>query len=328
MKTLIQCLRSFICFAVFLAILSLTACDDSPGGDVSDDFFISGLTMDNYPEVNGSTSTEPLQMLIACKLLDVEYAWVYTSFMYNYPYHLMPACDEKPETGRFITEHIVHRGTHTSFVWLIDKNTDLILTARTASDDEYHMADSLGVSLVETPIAIDAFIFLVNNHNPVTSLSTEEIQDIYTGNITLWNEVGGNNTSINPYMRNRNSGSQELMESLVMKDLDMPDLPDMIAYGMIGLINLIEYDREGLGYSVNYYTRYMIRSDSVKTIAVDGVYPDYNKLRDKSYPYTTDVFAVIRADQDKSSTAYKLYELLTTASGQAVINESGYIPYY
>jgi len=113
-----------------------------------------------------------------------------------------------------------------------------------------------------------------------------------------------------------------------MKDLTMMDLPDMIVFGMIGLINQIEYDREGLGYSVNYYTQYMVRSDSIKQIAVDGVHPYSNTLKNRDYGYTTNVYAVIREDLDKSSTAYKLHELLLTTSGQNVINESGYIPYY
>lgn len=108
--------------------------------------------------------------------------------------------------------------------------------------------------------------FVANINNPVNSLTTKEIQDIYTGHITHWNEVGGTDTEVRPYQRNPNSGSQELMESLVMKDLTMLELPDMI---MMGMINQIEYDREGLGYSVNYYTQNMVRSDSVKILAID-----------------------------------------------------------
>ena len=310
----------------FFALLSLTSCDSDD--DISPDFYIDNLTMDNYPKVDGSTSAEPLQVLIACRLLEVDYSWVYLSFWYNYPYHLMPSCDIKPDIGRFITEHIHHFGTHSSYKNLIHKNADLIITARTASDEELHLADSLGINLVEIPIALDAFVFLANINNPVNSLSTKEIQDIYTGNITHWNEVGGTNTEIRPYQRNPNSGSQELMESLVMKDLTMLDLPDMIMMGMMGMINQIEYDREGLGYSVNYYTQNMVRSDSINLLAVDGVYPDYNSLKSKEYSYTTDVYVVIREDLDKSSTAYKLHELLITPSGQSVIEESGYIPYY
>jgi phosphate transport system substrate-binding protein len=326
MKTLILYFTRLVYLVGFFAVLSFTSCDDTDD-DISFDFYIDNLTMDNYPKVDGSTSAEPLQVLIACKLLDVEYSWVH-QLWFKYPYRLMPSSDIKPEIGRFITENIYHRGTHSSYLNLIQKNADLILVARTASDEEIHFADSLDINLVEIPIALDAFVFLANINNPVNSLTTKEIQDIYTGSITHWNEVGGTNTEIRPYQRNPNSGSQELMESLVMKDLTMLDLPDMIMMGMMGMINQIEYDREGLGYSVNYYIQNMVRSDSINLLAVDGVYPDYNSLKSKEYSYTTDVYVVIREDLDKSSTAYKLHELLLTNSGQSVIEESGYIPYY
>jgi phosphate transport system substrate-binding protein len=102
----------------------------------------------------------------------------------------------------------------------------------------------------------------------------------------------------------------------------------MMIYGMIGLINALEYDTEGLGYSVNYYTQYMIRSDKIKLLAVDGNAPDYMNIKSRKYGYAAEVYAVIRGDLDITSTAYRLYQLLLMASGQDVIKESGYIPYY
>jgi phosphate transport system substrate-binding protein len=71
----------------------------------------------------------------------------------------------------------------------------------------------------------------------------------------------------------------------------------------------------------------MVRSESVKHIAVDGIYPDYNSLRKREYPYTTEVYVSIREDLDKSSMAYGLYELLLSNAGKKVIKESGYVPY-
>ncbi len=315
----------------FLVIILFTGCDDSPDDDRAlGRFYIENLTLANYPKVDGSTSTEPLQILIASRLFNVECNWIYSPIMWwtEYPYHLAPAADKNPEVARFIFEKIHHFGTHSSFVNLINKYTDLILVARTASKDEIHLADSLEVNLIETPIALDAFIFLANINNTVNSLTTKQIQDIYTGQITRWNQVGGSDIRIQPYMRDRNSGSQELMESLVMKDLTMINLPDMIVEGMMGLVNRIEYDKNGLGYSVYFYTQFMIRSDSIKLLAVDGVFPEFTTLKNNEYPYTTDVYAVIRSDLDTTSTAFKLYQLLLTTQGQNVISESGYIPYY
>ena len=187
----------------------------------------------------------------------------------------------------------------------------------------------MGVELLTIPIALDAFVFIVNINNPVNSLTIKEIQDIYTGKITNWNEVGGTNTEINPYQRNPNSGSQELMLSLVMKDLTMMDFPEMmIVYGMMGLINHISQDKDGLGYTVYFFEQFMAPNDYLKLLAVNGVIPEYKTLKSGEYSYTTDVYVVIRDDLDKTSNAYKLYQWLLTFKGQRVIDESGYIPYY
>ncbi len=327
MNTLTSFVKTITNTLVFIIAFSLTGCENTPE-DVINDFYIDNLTIDNYPKVDGSTSTEPLQVIIACKLLGIEYIWAYRSFWWKYPYMVIPSVENNPQAARYITERIGSSGTHTAFENLVLGYADVILVARKASPDELHLADSLDIELREVPVALDAFVFLVNKNNPVANLSTKQIQDIYTGKITSWKEVGGSDSDIHPYLRERNSGSQELMEALVMKDLQMIDAPDMIMYGMIGLVNQIEYDPEGLGYSVNYYTQYMIRSDSVKRIAVDGVYPDYNALRTREYNYTAEVYAVIRENLDKNSEAYKLFELLGEPSGQKVIKESGYIPYY
>ncbi len=306
--------------------MSLSNCENSSNSSPSEINFDS-LTIDNYPKVDGSTSAHPLQVLIACKLLGVEYSWMPSWF--DETHRIWPAPDEKPEIAEFIRNSIIHNGTHSSYMNLINGKAEIITVARTASDDEINLADSMGVKLTTIPIALDAFVFIVNINNPINSLTIKEIQDIYTGNITNWNEVGGTNTEINPYQRNPNSGSQELMLSLVMKDLTMMDFPEMmILYGMMGPINQISQDKDGLGYTVYFFEQFMAPNDRLKLLAINGVVPEYKTLKSGEYSYTTDVYVVIRDDLDRSSNAYKLYRWLLTYKGQRVIDESGYIPYY
>ena len=68
-------------------------------------------------------------------------------------------------------------------------------------------------------IGLDGFVFLVNKENKVDSLTLEQIQKIYTGEITNWSNVGGENEEIVAYQREANSGSQNLMEKMVMQGL-------------------------------------------------------------------------------------------------------------
>jgi phosphate transport system substrate-binding protein len=195
------------------------------------------------------------------------------------------------------------------------------------SPNEKNYADTAGVSLIETPIALDALVIIVNHENPVTSLSIKQIQDIYTGKITNWKEVGGNDAPINPYVRNTDSGSQVLFESLVMKNLDIIDFPvaEMI-YTMRGVLRAVEADINSIGYTVYYYKEFILNDISIKDIAIEGIYPDEESIGNNTFPLTSEVYATIRSDLDKSSTAYKLYELLQTKAGKEVISESGYVP--
>ncbi len=317
-------LSNLIYLFSILTVLSLSNCEDSSDNRPSE-INLDSLTINNYPKVDGSTSAHPLQVLIACKILGVEYSWMPGWF--DETYRIWPSFDEKPDIAQFILDSIIHNGTHSSYTNLINGKADIIIVAREASNDEINLADSAGVKLTTTPIALDAFVFIVNIKNPVHSLAVKEIQDIYTGNITFWNEVGGTNTEINPYQRNPNSGSQELMLSLVMKDLEMMDFPEMILIGMMGPINRITEDKDGLGYTVYFFEQFMAPNDSLKLLAVNGVVPEYNTLKKREYIYTTDVYVVIREDLDGSSTAYQLYLWLLTDKGQSVIEESGYIPY-
>jgi phosphate transport system substrate-binding protein len=301
---------------------AFTACNNN---EYAAEASIESINIDNYPKVDGSTSTAPLQKLMACKLLGLRYEWR-QHLESNSSWDIFPNYEDVPIDKRdeFFTK-IYSFGTHNAYLNLIDKNADCILVARKMSDDEKSYAASKGVTLIETPVALDAFIFIVNASNSIQSLTTGQIQDIYTSRITNWNEVGGSDNAINPYARNSNSGSQELMESLVMKNLNMSDFPHEIENSMMGaFVRLIE-DDFGLCYTVYYYKEQMIRESRVKHIAVDGVYPDKNTVADKSYPYTIEIYAVIRSDLDTTSMAYKLYEFIQSETGKNIIAESGYV---
>ena len=287
-------------------------------------FKISGLTIDNYPSVDGSTSTAPLNILIACKLLDIPHEWGQNG--YAYAWEIKPYLKDNSEK---FWERVKSSQTHESFINLIDHKADLTLSARTISLDEKKYADDAGVSIVETPVALDAFIFIVHPNNPIKSLTIEQIQDIYTGQITNWKEVGGNDATIKPYVRDANSGSQELMESMIMKDIDISKFPvswDFI-FTMAGVFDAVLADVNSICYSLYYYKEHILRTSLTKTISIEEVYPNIETIANSSYPLVSEVYAIIRSDLEKSSMAYKLYELLQTEEAKRVIGESGYLPY-
>lgn len=285
----------------------------------------------DYPRVDGSTSAFPLQMQIACEVFGVSCVWWDHS-----PFDLFggetrgiyPEDDIillNSELGeKFFNIH--HNGTHEAYIHLIQNDADIILVARQPSDDEIGAARLRGVTMNIQPVALDAFVFLLNTENELNELPLDTIRDIYTGKYTLWEEVGGGDGIIQPYQRDPNSGSQELMKKLVMQGTPTIDAPDMILIGMMGPFNTLSGDPYGIGYSVYFYAEYMFTSDTVKMIGVDGVDPTSENISQRKYPLTTEVYVVIREDTPADSTARLLRDWLLTEAGQEVVAKSGYVP--
>ena len=301
---------------VFLSAVFFCACEDEKLKG------ISGITIENFPKLDGSTSNEPLMRIIACRLLGVEYEWVNgmgVSTVRSKNYYIENL--ELVKTSQ----------THNAILNVIDGTAEVVLSARKMSSEEKQYADGKGVTLIETPIALDAFIFIVNAKNPVNSLTHNEIIGIYTGQYTHWKQVGGNDSVMHPYVRNQNSGSQELMESLVMQGTPIADFAvdyEPTVYGMLPVYHQLRLDENGICYIVYYYHDKMIENEAkehIKKLAINGIAPNSETIKNGKYPYVEPVYAVIRSDLDRNSMAYKLYEWLQTKDGKKVIKESGYI---
>jgi phosphate transport system substrate-binding protein len=285
----------------------------------------------DYPRVDGSTSTYPLQMVLACKILGVPCVWDTDPFTRLRRIAPDPTYQGSPQPVERLF-NIQHNGTHGSYMNLIEGTTDLILVARSPSKDELDAARAKGIALDVRPVALDAFVFLLNAENPVDSLTIETVRGIYTGEITSWAEVrvsgpqGGDlGGEIHAYQRNPNSGSQELMETLVMRDEPMIEAPDMILETMMGPVNAIAEDPLGIGYSVYFYAEFIFPEEKVKLCGIDGMEPTSDNIAKRAYPLTTEVYAVVRQGMPEDSTAMMLRNWLLTEEGQAAIAESGYV---
>lgn len=298
--------------------------DISPPTVTPETVDISGIGARNYPKVDGSTSAYPLQIMIACEILEVRCAWTEGDFFSSTrrvaPVESLLATDEH---GAIF--NLFHNGTHGAYMNLIEKNADLILVAREPSSDEMKAADNAGVRLDLRPVALDAFVFLVHSDNPVQNLTLGQIRDIYTGKITNWADVGGLDGEIHTYQRNPNSGSQELMEKLVMRGERMLESPDMILMSMMGPFSAIHDDPHGIGYSVFFYAENIYPDDNVRLIAVNQVGPTSQTISAGSYPLITEVYAVLRENTPVESQARFLSDWLLTSGGQAAVEASGYV---
>ena len=287
---------------------------------------ISQLSVRNYPRVDGSTSAYPLQITLACQILDIPCIWL-EGDLFGITRSIIPNPEFEGSSDKVEKIYnIWHSGTHGSYMNLIEGNADIIIVARPPSEDELQAAEHADLHLEIKPIALDAFVFVLNEKNHVDDITLDNIRNVYTGEITHWWQLGGSLGQIHTYQRNRNSGSQELMESLVMRGTPMIESPEMILDSMMGPIHAISDDPVGIGYSVYFYAAFIFPHERVKMIAVDGVHPTSENIADRSYPLTTEVYAVIKEDAPHDSAARLLLDWLQTPEGQAAVSESGYVP--
>lgn len=313
-------------FLLCLTCVSSCSAEDTPDTSPHPD-----ITINNFPVIDGSDSTDPLRDLLMCKILGFGYKWERRPFTQDPEADIKEIIPEYTcsEADRKYMERtcLKHSNTHQSYINLIDDKVELVIAARSISRDEKAYAEEKDVTLIEKPIARDALTFMVNPSNPVNNLSISQIQDIYTGEITNWKEVGGKDEEIRPYVRNRNSGSQEKFETLVMTGLTIAEFPELqVGLTMMSPYYQLEEDKQGIGFSPFYYYSVIVDNGSTKAIGVNGVEMTKENVRNNTYPYTTEVYAAVRSDIDRNSTAYELFEFLTTPEGQSIINESGYVP--
>lgn len=313
---------------ILLSVFSILFCHGEENDEIPTG--MKDITINNFPVLDGSDSTSPLRYILMCKLLGFDYEWQASPFIQNpdeAPKQVVPffTCSED-ERRELMTKRLLNSNTHKSFMNLIDDEVEVIITARSISRDEKAYADEQGVTLIEKPIARDALAFMVNLKNPVNNLSIEQIQGIYTGEIVNWSEVGGLDCMMKPYVRNRNSGSQEKFETMVMVGLTIKDFPEIqIGSTMMAPYYQLEQDTAGIAFTPFYYYKVMVGSGSTKAIGVNGVAMTKENIKNDSYPYTSNVYTAVRSDIDKSSVAYRLFEFLTTEEGQAIVDESGYV---
>ena len=266
------------------------------------------------PTMDGSTSTYP-----------------YTRMVYHALFHNAQRHPQYPEQ---------HSKSHPSYQKLIAGENDLLFVAAPPSEAIVAEAKAAGVELELIPIAYDAMVFFTNGENPAEGLTSAQITEIYTKNtVENWSQLGGSDAKFVPYCRNLDSGSQALLERYFLGEEELhPDiLSETVSVAMESIITDVESAGKAdpatyaLGYSIYYYymtARWLVLSseDSLKLLAIDGVLPSEETIRDGSYPLADYNYVVVRKDAPADSLARKMAEFMLTPAGQICVSNAGYGP--
>lgn len=300
-------MKRLICPLLLMMIcaLSLTA-------RAQDDWMekLSGEEKSFYDAIDGSTATIPLSEAIAVRRLNITQEQASRLIHHN-------------------TTALAYDGLLNGYDEEYGEGADLIFVTA-PSDYELQSAKEYGVELEFIPVAHDALVFLDNVRNPVTGLTKQQLLGIYTGKITSWKEVGGEDEAILPFQRPARSGSQTLFEQLLMGKVEPMVPPEAYRPTSMGMlvdeVSNYENGKRSLGYSVYYYVTDMYGSESIRLLAIDGVLPTAKTVIDHSYPFFTYYYAVLRRDTPADSPYRKLVQWLLADEGQKLVRDAGYIP--
>lgn len=261
------------------------------------------FTRENFPKFDGSTSLRPLGVGIASLLLG--------------------------ESRESVDELFDFHMTDAAYYYMASGNADILIAAQACDSVLKHLEEQNFEYDIE-PIAMEGLVFVVNEKNPVDSLTIGQIKDIYTGKITNWSQVGGENIDIVAFQRTETSGSQVMMRKCVMTDQELMEAPTELMPGtMGGLIDgVAAYDNSAsaIGYTVYYYADSMKMADGLKIIKVDGIEPCNETIGSGQYPFTNPYFCIVSKKSEENSPERILYNWLVSQDGQKLVELEGYVP--
>ena len=264
------------------------------------------LTPEEFPGVDGSTACVPL---IAQIIADT--------------------------TGTPLTEaqSAVNVST-TAYAWenmgVYDSEAVQLLIVYEAPDYVKEEISEAGTQLDQKAIGRDALVFIVNEDNPVQSLTLDQLRDIYAGRTTNWKELGGDDAPIVAFQRGEDSGSQTLFRNLLIGDGDLMAAPTELApASMGGLVDSIaSYNNSAnaIGFSVYYYIDQMYSQPGLRLLSVEDVTPSYDTIASQEYPLCNDFYAVVRSSDTAGTPQRQVYDWLSTEEGVQCVKKAGYVP--
>jgi len=225
-------------------------------------------------------------------------------------------------------ETIEHSKTVDAFDKFIAGEVDILIGVD-YSDELLKKAEDSGIVLEKLSITREGFVFLINKNNPVKSLTVEQIKDIYSGKITNWKQVGGDNAPIKAFQRNSDSGSQMRMVKF-MRDTKLMETKTEYYLGTMGGIieSIGDYDegKYSIAYNMYTFTEKQYPSEEVILLNVNEVEPNDDTIFNEEYPIV--IYNYIYYDKNNevaAEFAQNLYVYLMSDEGQLLISDSGYV---
>ena len=224
-------------------------------------------------------------------------------------------------------------GSGAGIAALINGTTDICQASREIKQQEIDQARVNGIEPYEIPVATDALSVVVNPSNSVSELTIVQLSAIYTGKITNWKEVGGNDAEILVLSRDTNSGTHVFFKEHVVQMAGLPSEDTSLEYGSNVL--LLPSTKEGVdevatNANAIFYPGLGYVTDEVKPLAIKktadsaGVLPSVQTALDGTYPIARPL--LFYTDGVPTGVIKAFVDYCLSSEGQGKVSEVGYVP--
>ena len=177
-------------------------------------------------------------------------------------------------------------------------------------------AEEKEAGLQETVLAYDGIAIIVNPENPVSDLTIEQIADIYTGKITNWKDLGGNDAEIVLIGREAGSGTRDGFETITGTTDACQYRQELTSTGDV--ITTVAQNPDAIGYASLASIK-----DTVKALSVGGVVPTEDTVKDGSYAIQRPFVLVTVEGKALSDSAQKFFDYITSSEAASLVSAAG-----
>lgn len=214
-------------------------------------------------------------------------------------------------------------GSGTGIAALLNGATDICEASRDMKEKEYKMAEKKGIKPYRVSVALDGIAVFLNNKNIVKNLNFAQLKGIYTGAITNWKEVGGDDTRIIIYGRENNSGTYSFFKKKVLNKEDYSDYTQTLP-GTAAVVNAVANDKNGIGYGGIAWAKGVKFAAVAKDENSKYVEPSTTTVSDGSYPISRDLYWFFNGKP--AGELKKLLNWALSEEGQKIAEAIDYVP--
>ena len=223
---------------------------------------------------------------------------------------------EMSEKGVDVVFEIAAEGSSTGIASVIDGTAEIGMSSRDLKEKEIAKAISKGVEMNVITVAKDAIAIVVNEANPLTRISLEEIELIFTGDIKNWAAFSAQNGRTSIYTRNTSSGTYATFQKMALSLRDHGAETQKMA-GNEQIVSEVSRNSNGIGYVGLAY----IDTSGIKVLPVEGSHP-----KAVDYPLSRPLYYFTNGNKPLTPLAKKFIEFTLSPAGQEIVKRVHFVP--